>query len=134
MAYITIKGNFTVSSDDVVYHIGDKKFYTLYEYWDDGSLVIGAVPFTTSNNIDETNIAVVHTYYHNKVEDQLIYVGKHDELIKFWKECAINAMQGFQESGGKVGITADLLQGETAKLSFKMADAMLREYMERLVE
>ena len=49
----------------------------------------------------------------------------------FYQECAISAMQGFQEAGGKVGILADLLPEEVAKKSFDFADAMLKEYKTR---
>ena len=45
----------------------------------------------------------------------------------------MSAMQGYQESGGKIGLTADLFHKETAKMSFQMADAMLEEYMNRLI-
>lgn len=134
MASIVIKGNWRVSSNDVVYHTRDKEFYLLHEYWDDSSVVLGAQPFTISNNTEGIKKSTVHNYFNDDVEEQLIYVGEYNELFTFWKECAINAMQGFQESGGKVGIAADFLQKETARLSFKMADAMLREYMERLVQ
>lgn len=52
----------------------------------------------------------------------------------FYLQCSIAAMQGLQESGKKISLVSDLFPKETAKLSFKIADAMLNEYRERLVE
>lgn len=50
---------------------------------------------------------------------------------EFYQQCAIAAMQGLQESGSKLSLLADLAVEETAKLSFDMADAMLKEYIKR---
>ena len=52
--------------------------------------------------------------------------------IEFYKNCAITAMQGIQESGTKLSLGADIFMKETAKLAFKMADAMLDELHEKL--
>ena len=49
----------------------------------------------------------------------------------FYQECAISAMQGFQEAGGKIGILADILPEKKKKKSFDFADAMLNEYKNR---
>jgi hypothetical protein len=40
----------------------------------------------------------------------------------------ISAMQGMLESGGKLGVLAELLPEEVAKRSVKFADAMFTEY------
>lgn len=50
---------------------------------------------------------------------------------EFYQECAISAMQGFQEAGGKLGVLADMLPEEVAKRAFDFADAMLKEYKTR---
>lgn len=52
----------------------------------------------------------------------------------FYLQCTIAAMQGLQESGKKISLVSDLFPKETAKMAFKIADAMLNEYRERLVE
>ncbi len=52
--------------------------------------------------------------------------------IEFYKNAAIAAMQGIQESGTKLSLGADIFVKETAKIAFKMADAMLDELHEKL--
>ena len=52
--------------------------------------------------------------------------------IEFYKQAAIAAMQGIQESGMKLSPVADIFVKETAKLAFNMADAMLGELHKRL--
>jgi hypothetical protein len=52
----------------------------------------------------------------------------------FYLQCAISAMQGLQESGKKISLVSDLFPKETAKMAFKIADAMLNEYRDRFVE
>ena len=55
--------------------------------------------------------------------------------IEFYQQAAIAAMQGIQESGWKLlGAFADIDMGDTAKLAFDMADAMLEEYQKRMSE
>lgn len=49
----------------------------------------------------------------------------------FYLSCAISALQGLQESGGKLSIAADLMPKKTAKLAFEIADAMLIEAKSR---
>lgn len=60
---------------------------------------------------------------------------RNDHDIEFWREAAISAMQGIQESGWKfLGTFADIDTNDTANLAFNMADAMLEEYHRRLDE
>lgn len=60
---------------------------------------------------------------------------RNDHDIEFWRETAISAMQGIQESGWKfLGTFADIDTNDTANLAFNMADAMLEEYHRRLDE
>lgn len=48
----------------------------------------------------------------------------------FIQQCAIEAMQGIQESG-KIGIAFDIVPAELAKLSFDIAESMWSEYEKR---
>lgn len=60
---------------------------------------------------------------------------RNDHDIEFWREAAVSAMQGIQESGWKfLGTFADIDTNDTASLAFNMADAMLEEYHRRLDE
>ena len=53
-------------------------------------------------------------------------------LDEFYRQAAIAAMQGLQESGLKsLEIAFDDLPKELAKRSFDIADAMVAEYLER---
>lgn len=52
--------------------------------------------------------------------------------LEFYQQCAIAAMQGIQEIGGKFGILADAAPKEVAKLAFNFADAMWEEYNKRI--
>ena len=58
------------------------------------------------------------------------FINEYD--IEFYKQTAIAAMQGLQESGTKLSTAADIFVKETAKLAFNMADAMLEELHRRL--
>jgi hypothetical protein len=58
---------------------------------------------------------------------------RNDHDIEFWRDAAISAMQGIQESGWKLlGAFADIDKADTANIAFDMADAMLEEYHKRL--
>ena len=60
---------------------------------------------------------------------------RNDHDIEFWREAAVSAMQGIQESGWKfLGTFADIDTNDTASLAFNMAYAMLEEYHRRLDE
>jgi len=50
------------------------------------------------------------------------------EEKEFYIQCAIAAMQGLQEAGKRISLVSDLFPKETAKMAFRMADAMLEEY------
>lgn len=50
---------------------------------------------------------------------------------EFYLNAALYAMQGMQESGGKLGVLAELVPGEVAEHAFKFADAMLKEAEKR---
>lgn len=52
--------------------------------------------------------------------------------LEFYKQCAIAAMQGIQESGTKLGLVVDLIPNELAEKAFHIADAMLVEYKKRI--
>ena len=54
------------------------------------------------------------------------------EELEFYKNAAIAAMQGYQESAKEVAILADIDHSITAKAAFNMADAMLDEYRKRV--
>ena len=60
---------------------------------------------------------------------------QEDREIRFWENAALNAMQGLIESQIKaesaIGIVApEVLAGE----SFRIADAMLKEYRRRVAD
>jgi len=52
------------------------------------------------------------------------------EKRTFIKQCAIEAMQGVQESG-KFGIALEVIPAELAKISFDIAESMWDEYEKR---
>lgn len=62
-------------------------------------------------------------------EDKKRYLNNMSDHEKdFYLQCAIAAMQGMQETGKKISIMSDMFPNQTAKLAFRMADAMLDEY------
>lgn len=54
------------------------------------------------------------------------------EELEFYRNAAIAAMQGYQESVKEVAILADIDHSAAAKAAFNMADAMLEEYRKRI--
>ena len=54
--------------------------------------------------------------------------------VDFYKNCAIAAMQGIQESGSKIGLAMDFIPEELSKKAFDIADHMLTELHLRLSE
>jgi hypothetical protein len=50
---------------------------------------------------------------------------------QFYQECAISALQGIMEMGGKLGVIAELLPEKVAEHAFDFADHMLEEYRKR---
>ena len=44
---------------------------------------------------------------------------------QFYQECAISALQGIIEMGGKLGVLAELLPEKVAEHAFDFADHML---------
>lgn len=61
-------------------------------------------------------------------EKKVNFNNMSNEEKKFYIQCAISAMQGMQEGGSNISLISDLFPKETAKMAFKMADAMLDEY------
>lgn len=129
MVLIYTKNNFSSGHNSVVYDLNEKTFIILKNFT--GKEFLTGIPFKISNNFQIPDSPV--TYKDGESYGNLVYIGEYDELLKFWKACAVEAMQGYQETGEKVGLVADLLPKETATLSFKMADSMLYRYMLRLV-
>lgn len=127
--HIYIRNNFTAGHDSVVYDDNEKSFFILKSLA--GKEGLTGIPFKITNNYQKPDKMV--TYKLGEGYDNLIFVGDYDELVSFWKSCASEAMQGYQETGEKAGIVFDILPKETASMSFKMADAMLERYMKRLI-
>lgn len=129
MTKIIVKNNSIAGRNSVVYDSDGKRFIILKELPVECGLT--AVPFRISNNWRKPDDAV--TYKDGEKHDNLVYVGEYESLAEFWKTCALEAMQGYQETGEKAGIVFDILPKETASMSFKMADAMLERYMLRMI-